>query len=114
MRSEVVVLDRTITIIAETDTMTQSGYVGPDTEYWGCRVLVADWMDSGQEVEGSPTFRNGVAKMDYVEVKHCGQKGTWRPALKFELNMSGGSLVQHSTVHSGLGIGLMFQQSGNI
>ena len=52
MRAEAVVLDRTIAIVAELDYMNDAGYNGPDTEAWGCRVLVAQWYDSGHEING--------------------------------------------------------------
>ena len=114
MRSEVVVLDRSITIVAETDYFNEPGYTGPDSEYWGCRVLVADWMDTGHELDGQLQFRSGTVQMDYVEVKHCSQKGTWRAAVAFDLARAAGSLIQHSTIHSGHGIGVSMVNSESI
>ena len=68
MRAEVTLLDRLITIKAETEYINYANYTGPDTEYWGCRVLVADWFDVGHEIEGELQFRMGHVSWDYVEV----------------------------------------------
>ena len=87
MRAEVAILDRSITIMAETDYIGQTDYTGSsiDSEPWGCRVLVADWIDNGHDLGATPpggyAMRKGEVHMDYVEVKGCSQKGTWRAAV---------------------------------
>ena len=67
MRAEVAVLDRWITIRAETDYMSDAGYTGHDEEPWGCRILVSDWFDTGAGLQ----HRKGKVHMDYVEIRGC-------------------------------------------
>ena len=54
MRAEVAILDRSIVIRAENDYMSKNDYTGSnvDQDPWYCRVLVADWIDSGQDLGG--------------------------------------------------------------
>jgi hypothetical protein len=70
MRAEVVLLDRSITITADVNYVYDPEYKGPDEEYWGCRVLISDYMDAEN---GVPIYRRANATMDYVEIKHCSQ-----------------------------------------
>jgi hypothetical protein len=113
MRSEVTVLSRMITIKAETDYINYSNYTGPDTEAYGCRILVADWFDTGA---GGIARRTGNISLDYVEVKMCSQKHTEHPALKFEgaKGVEWGSRVEHSVLHNGNGTGIIIENSQNV
>ena len=82
MRAEVTVLSRLITIKSETAYVGDPEYKGPDTEPWGCRVLVADWFDTGADLPGEGfARRTGNVSLDYVEIKQCSQQGTWNAAL---------------------------------
>lgn len=118
MRAEVTVLSRLIQITAETEYTGWANYTGSDTEPWGCRILVADWLDTGHDLPGAGGFapRSGNVTFDYVEVKHCSQKGTWLPALKFEgaKGVVWGSKIQHSAFHTGDGPGVILDRSMNI
>lgn len=121
MRAEVTVLSRLITIRAETEYVSSVDYTGPDELYWGCRVLVADWLDLGAGLpvpEVGFYRRYGAVSLDYVEVKQCSQKGTWLPALKFENAMGVGELgrsnITNSVLHSGDGVGVIFENSRNV
>ena len=118
MRAEVTVLSRLIQITAETEYTGRANYTGSDTEPWGCRILVADWLDTGHDLPGAGGFtpRSGNVSFDYVEVKHCSQKGTWLPALKFEgaKGVVWGSRIEHSAFHTGDGPGVILDRAMNI
>ena len=87
MRAGVTLLDRWITIRANTTYHLQAAYKGPDDDPWGGRVLVTDFFDmkidnfTTGSLVNTPVFRKGFASMDYVEIRNCSQRGTWRPAL---------------------------------
>ena len=121
MRAEVAVLDRSIVIRAEDDYMGQTHYSGSnvDDEAWGCRVLVADWIDNGHDL-GSPSpnyaQRRGEVHLDSVEVRNCAQKGTWRAAVKFHgaTGAAVPSTIRRSAIHSGQAPGVHFRGSARI
>ena len=71
LRSEVVLLDRNITIKAA------------DPVFMGCRIHVANWIDTGFITSLGIQMRQGKVNMDYVQVKGCSQDGTYNSALKF-------------------------------
>ena len=120
MRAEVVLLDRSITIIAETDYIGQTDFTGSnvDEEPWGCRVLVADWIDNGHELPeatGSYYPRRGEVHLDHVEVSGCSQRGTWRAAVQFTTATGGeNNYITNSAIHSGKAVGVLFDRSANI
>ena len=53
-------------------------------------------------------------KLNNVEVKNCSQKGTWRPAVKFETTTTDGNYIKNGSIHSGFGIGLSIVSAENV
>lgn len=103
MRSEVLLLTRSITIDASTDDI---GYALKDV--WGCRVLVADFY------ERDWSFQTGSLNMDYVQVYNCSQRQTRKPALAFEFANGASSSITNCAIHSGQGQGVILSDSRNI
>ena len=104
MRAEVSLLTRNVRIIPsqEVDPLTN--------EVWGCRILVADFIDTFPYV----TTRVGQLTMSYVEVSGCGQSCTYKSAIKFEYAALGESTIQNSAIHSGKSPGIIVSASKNV
>ena len=50
MRSEITILSRLIKIRAETKYVSSVDYISPDELYWGCYILVTDWLNIGADL----------------------------------------------------------------
>jgi hypothetical protein len=90
MRSEVLMLSRNVKILASTEDISYSL-----KDAWGCRVLVADFYEKDW------SYQAGNLYMDYVEIKNCSQRYTFKPALSWEIARGGASSVTNSAIHSG-------------
>ena len=96
MRGEVLLLSRNIVI------------KGEDKDGWGGQVLVTDMFES------DGTYRTGSIYMDNVQVYNCSQKDTYYGALRFEMAQGGHSRVSNSSIHNGIGMGLVVQYGNNL
>jgi hypothetical protein len=85
IRGEVLSLSRNIKII------------GSKEDNHGCQILTADIM------EADGTFKEGVTKMDSVEIQFGGQKDTRNAAIRFEGALTHSHSVKNSVVHEGPG-----------
>ena len=75
MRAEIALLTRNVEIKASFENAI--GHTAQ--EPWGCRVLVADFFENNAAM----TLRAGSLNMDNVSIFRCGQKFTWKSAIKF-------------------------------
>lgn len=102
MRAEVALLSRNIKVVPSMEDMSHLL-----REPWSCRILVSDFFENDADM----THRKGSLNMDHVEVYKCGQKYTWKSAIKFENARSGGSSVTNSAIYDGLSPGIIVKQS---
>ena len=105
MRAEVALLSRNIKIVPSMEDMSHLL-----REPWSCRILVSDFFENDAEM----THRTGSLNMDYVEVYKCGQKYTWKSAIRFENARKAGSSVTNSAIYDALAPGIMIKQSSKI
>lgn len=107
MRGEVALLNRTIEITASQEDISHTL-----REAWGCRILISDFFENNDAM----TLRTGTLQMDNVSVYKCGQKFTWKSAIKFENAIMGigGSQVANSVIHQGKSPGIIITKSNNI
>ena len=105
MRAEVALLSRNIEINASQDDISHTL-----REPWGCRILVSDFIESNSAM----TERAGSLMMDNVSVYGCGQKFTWKSAIKFENARMGNSMISNSAIHHGKSPGVIIKQSMNV
>jgi len=104
MRAEVALLSRNIEITGSNDQSHTA------TEPWNCRILVADFFEQNAEM----TLRAGHLNMDFVSVHKCGQKFTWKSAIKWENALMGRSKVSNSAIHQGRSPGIIITKSMNV
>ncbi len=104
MRSEVALLTRNIRIVPSADVSNTL----PNSEVWGCRVLVADFIDAD---ENGSFPRSGSLAFDNVEVEGCGQKNSFKSAIKFTNAQGGGSVIKNSAIHQGKAPGIIMMNS---
>ena len=104
MRAEVSLLTRNVRIIPSQEVNSFTNDV------WGCRILVADFIDTLPKVE----TRVGHLTMSYVEVAGCGQRDTFKSAIKFEYAALGESTIEYSAIHSGKSPGIIVNASKNV
>lgn len=105
MRAEVALLSRNVKITASQGDMNHILQ-----EPWQCRILVSDFFESNAEM----TLRVGSLIMDNVQVDKCGQKFTWKSAIKFENALQGSSSITNSAIHEGKSPGVIITKSMNI
>ena len=72
MRAEIVLLERNIEIRASQDDIGKIL-----DEPWGCRILVADYLD----IPSGKKMRTGSVNLDHVSVYNCSQKDTYHAAV---------------------------------
>ena len=84
-RGEVRLLERNVRIVGDHANGNQ----------WGCNILTTD------RTEFTGTRRQGITKLNSVEVFKCSQKNTFKAAIRFENtgNNSETSFVRNSVVH---------------
>ena len=91
MRSEVMLLTRSINITSSNATATVNVPKG-----FGCHIQVNDFFEPSDF-----SYRKGDLVMDYVLVHGCGQEGTEKSAIKFESAIGGSSFITNSAIVGG-------------
>ena len=76
---------------------------------YGCQILVADFFEPSDL-----TYRYGEINLDNVSVFNCSQEATEFAGIKFHYAKKGTKRVSNSAISSGLGRGIIIQNSNEV